>query len=401
MKRSMIAQYAVGLDAGSAHTRCVICLVEDSRLRFLGSGEIESIGWTKSRIADQEAVSTCIRSAVAQAEAQAQCSVEALVTGIAGASVEGGNNRGVYEFGRPRQISPDDLAYAADRAARVRLESDELLLQVFPQDFTIDGRAGYRNPKGATCSRLEANVYIMTGSRLEHDNLLAAVQRAHYAVEETVFEPVAAAYAAILPEDRARGVALVDIGLQSTDFVVYDGDAVVLGASLAICGDHFTRDVAFGLTLTYEDADLVKREYGCAILGLTADNSLIEIPSPEGRDPREAPRKVLNDILDARAEQLFQLLRVELAKIGMEQGLLEGIVLTGGGAQLNGMCDMAERVLNFEARNGLPVGIENWPDELNNPCWTTAAGLAMYSARLKGKREWKPKAPGLVGLILR
>ncbi len=393
-------QFAVGLDAGSSHTRCVICVVEESKLRFLGSGEIESIGWSKSRIADQEAVSTCIRSAVAQAEAQAQISVESLVVGIGGASVRGANNRGVYEFGRPRQISPDDLAYAADRAARVRLESDELLLHVFPQDFNVDGRAGYRNPKGATCSRLEANVHIMTASRQEHDNLLGAVQHSHYAVEDSVFEPVAAAYAAILPGDRIRGVALVDIGLHSTDVVVYDGDAVVAGASLPICGDHFTRDVAFGLKLTYEDADLVKRAYGCAILGLTADNSLIEIPSPEGREPREAPRKLLNDILDARAEQLFEMLRQELAGIGMEQGLLEGVVLTGGGAELNGMCDMAERVLNFETRNGLPQGIEDWPEELS-ASWTTAAGLAMYSGRIKGKREWKPKVPGLVGLILR
>lgn len=95
------------------------------------------------------------------------------------------------------------------------------------------------------------------------------------------------------------------------------------------------------------------------------------------------------------------MLRSELAKAGMERSLLEGIVLTGGGSLLNGMCDMAERVLNFQARNGLPVGIQGWPEALNNVCWTAAAGLAMYSARLKSKREWKPKVPGIVGLILR
>ena len=134
---------------------------------------------------------------------------------------------------------------------------------------------------------------------------------------------------------------------------------------------------------------------------MTADNSLIEVPSLEGRPPREAPRRLLNDILEARAEQLFFFVRSELAKVGMEQSLLEGIVLTGGGALLNGMCDMAERCLNFQARNGLPVGIQDWPEELENVCWTGAAGLAMYSARLKSKREWKSKVPGLVGLILR
>jgi cell division protein FtsA len=241
----------------------------------------------------------------------------------------------------------------------------------------------------------------MTISTQEHDTLIRAVHQAHFGVEETVFEPIAAAYASVLPDDRNRGVALVDIGLHSTDLVVYDGDAVVIAKSLPICGDHFTRDVAFGLKVSYEDAERLKQEYGCAILGLTADNSLIEVPSLEGRPAREAPRRQLNDILEARAEQLFLMLRAELVKAGMEQSLFEGVVLTGGGAQLNGMCDMAERVLNFQTRNGLPVGIEGWPDQVDNIYWTAAAGLSMYSGRLKSKREWKPKAPGLVGLILR
>jgi len=394
-------QYAVGLDAGSGHTRCVICVVEDSQIRFLGKGEIESIGWAKGRIADPQAVSACIHSAVQQAEADAQVAVDSLVAGVAGSSVDGDNRRGVYEFGRPREVTKDDLTYAADRAAHGRFESDVSLLHVFLQDFTVDGRAGFRNPKGAVCARLEANVHIATVNSQEHDNLVRAVHQAHFAVDETVFEPIASAYAAILPEDRSRGVALVDIGLHSTDFVVYDGDAVVLAKSIPICADHFTRDVAFGLKVTYEDAERLKREYGCAILGLTADNLLIEIPSLEGRAPREAPRRQLNDILEARAEQLFLYLQAEITKVGMEKSLFEGVVLTGGGAQLNGMCDMAERVLNFQTRNGLPLGIADWPEQIDNISWTAAAGLSMYSARLKSMREWKPKAQGLAGLILR
>lgn len=394
-------QYAVGLDVGSAFTRCVICVNEDRHLRFLGHGITESTGWQKGRIADPLAVSSCIQAAVQQAEIEAQAPVDAVVAGIAGSTVEGGTNRGVYEFGRPRPITQDELAFAADRAARVRLEHDRTLLNVFPQDFNLDGRAGYRNPQGVMCSRLEANVYILTAAAQEHDSLITAVHHAHFAVEETVFEPAAAAYASILPEDRTRGVALLDIGLHSSDLIVYDGDAAVLALSFPLCGDHFTRDVAFGLKTSYEDAERLKIEYGCAILGLTADNSLIEVPSAEGRAPREAARRILNDILDARAEQLFYMIKGELARAGMEQSLFEGIVLTGGGAMLNGMCDMAERVLNCQACNGLPHGILDWPSQLDNPAWTAAAGLAMYSARLKMKREGKTKAPGLVGMILK
>ena len=386
---------------GSAWTRAVVAVVEDNRVRYLGHGEIESLGWTRGRIADQQAISACMQAAVQQAEAEARVSIDGLVAGIGGSSVDGDNHRGVYEFGRPRPIAAEDLQYAAERASRVRMDDGRCLLHVFPQDFTLDGRAGYRNPKGSSCSRLEANVYIMTAAAQEHECLVSAVHQAHFAVEETVFEPVAAAYAALVAEDRTRGVALIDIGLHSTDIVVYDQEALILAKSLPICADHFTRDVAYGLKVSYEDAERLKIEYGCAMLGLTSDHSLIEVPSAEGRPAREASRMQLNDILEARAEQLFDMVRVELAKIGMEQNLYEGVALTGGGAVLNGMCDMAERVLNCPARNGLPTGIRNWPDELDNPTWTTAAGLAMYSARLKMKREWKRKAPGLVGMFLR
>jgi len=393
------SQIAVGLDAGSSFIRCVILAVEEQRLRFLAHSEVASLGWSKSKLADQQALSICIRSAVRKAEERAHVPVGAMVVGIGGATVDGHNSRGLYEFGRPRPITIEDMTYAVERSELARLEEDRMILHLFPQDFTLDGRSGKRYPRGSTCSRLEANVHLVTVSENEHNALVTAVQEASYAVEETVFEPVAAAYAAIDREDRDRGVAVVDIGMHSTDLVVYDGEAVLLARSLPISADHFTRDVAVGLTVHYDDAERLKLEYGCAMLGLTSDHSFIEIPSSDDRPPREAPRKQLNEILEARAEELFIHVGSELVTIGMEQKLLEGIVLAGGGAMLNGMCDMAERVLNCPARNALPAGIQDFPEELCNPAWTTAAGLAKYSARLAMKREGRRKAPGLVGLL--
>jgi len=393
--------YVAGLDAGGRHTRCVIGLVEEGRLRYLGHGEVESAGWSRDRLSDPSALTLCIGAAVREAEKKAGVSVEGMVVGVGGAGVEGFDNSGAYEFNHPRQVSREHMSFALDRAANVRLDEDRCLLQICPQDFTVDGRAGCQNPAGATCKRLEANVHVITAWKHEHTMLVNAVHQAHYAVEETAYEPLAAAYAAILAEDRTRGVALVDIGCDSTDIVVYEGESLVLARSLPVSADHFTRDVAWVLKVSYEDAEKIKREYGCAILGLTADNSLIEVPSPEGRAPREAPRRVLNEVLEARAEELFQFLKEALAAVAMEQNLLEGVVLTGGGSLLVGMCDMAERVLNVPARLGLAIGMENWPDEANNAAWTAAAGLCMYSARLKLKREWKRKAPGLIGLVLR
>lgn len=393
--------YSVGLDAGSAYTRAVIGVLEGGRLRFLGYGEARSEGWVKGRIADQRAVVESLRSSIREAERLAQTSVESVVVGVGGAAVRGANSRSVIEVGRPREIEERDVRRAIQRAGRVHLDEESMVLQLCPQDFVVDDRPGLRNPRRMVASRIEANVHLITVPVLDHNTLVGAANLASLTVEETVYEPLASCYAAVLPEDRREGIALVDIGAHSTDMVVYFGDCLQLASSLAICGDHFTRDVARGLCIGYEDAAQVKEEYGWAHAGLTAGNSFIELPSGEEREWREAPRRTLNQILEARAHELFEYVRRELARVGMDQELLGGLVLTGGAARLPGMCDVAERVLNCQARKGLALGIEDWPEVLDDVAWTTAAGLAMYSARLKMHGELERQSGGLLARMLR
>jgi len=393
--------YAAGLDAGSNWTRCLIGIVENAYIRLLGVGQSPSWGWSKGRVVDQQAVVESVRAAVDEAERSAGASVESGVVGMGGVTIQGLNHRGVYEMGRPREIGDVDLQYAVELASRIHLPADRMLLQMFPQDFAVDGRAEYRKPAGAIGARLESFVHVITASLQEHQVLVSAVNQAHLVVEETVYEPFAASYAAVLPEERYEGVAVVDIGSHSTDLVVYYGDTLMHSANLPVSGDHFTRDVSYGLCLTFEDAQRLKEECGCAILGLTSDNSLIEVPSPEGRPPREAPRRELNLILEARAEELFLYVRRELAAAGMENALMDGIVLSGAASMLPGMCDMAERVLNCQARNGLPIGVLDWPGELDTPEWTTAAGLVMYSARLKCRTDDNRRSGSLLSRVLR
>src|ERR1700676_944367 len=399
----MKIQLAVGLDAGRARTRCVICSIENGGIRYLAHGLAPAAGWSKGRVSDPVAVAESIRAAVTDAELGAQVSVDALTVGIGGADVRGAQSRGLYEFGRPRELAADDLEYAVELAADVRLERDRTLLHVMPQHLTRDGRAGFRRPQKSVCSRLEAHVHIVTASVQEHQAMVAAAHLAHLAVEETVYEPLAAAYACVQPEARARGVAVLDMGIQSTDLVIYDGDSILLAASVPVWGDHLTRDIAAIFKVTYEDAECLKQEYGCALLGMTADSTLIEVPSPEGRPSREARRSELHEMLEARAEELFLYVRAELHRVGMERHLYEGIILTGGGALLNGMCDMAERVLDCQAANGIVTedDIGGWPEELKSPLWTTAAGLALYSAKLKMHRPPSRHATGLMSLVMK
>jgi cell division protein FtsA len=396
-------QLAVGVDVGAHRTRTVICALENGALRYLSYGLARAAGWSKGRIIDHGAVAESIHAAVVDAERGSGVQVDAVTLGVGGMGVRGAQSRGLYEFGRSHEVDVEDLAYAVSLASEVRLERGRMLLHALPQDFTLDGRAGFRKPLRGVCARLEANVHIVTADLSEHHALVAAAHLAHLAVEETVFEPMAAAYACIRPEARAKGAALVDFGLHSTDLVVYDGDALLLAASIPVWADHMTRDIATIFKVTYEDAECLKHEYGCALLGLTSDSTLIEVPSPEGRASREARRSELIEILEARAEEVFLYVRSELQRVGMERTLYEGILLAGGGALLPGMCDMAERVLNCQAANGLATeeDIGGWPEELKTPLWTTAAGLAMYSAKLKLHRPPRRHAGGLMGMVLK
>jgi cell division protein FtsA len=395
--------FATGLDAGSTYTRCVISLLEDQHLRLVGYGSVPSRGWSKSRITDQQAVSECVLAAVEQAEAMAGTAIETVVAGLGGLTARGANSRGRMDFGRPREVEQRDINRAMDRAMHIQLQEDRMVLQLLPQDFVVDDQPGFHDPRNMMASVIEANAHLITISAQEHSNLVGAINRAHLSVDETVYEAIAACYASVLPSDRRDGVALIDIGAHSTEVVCYYGESAQIVASLRICGDHFSRDIAHAFRIPVESAAIVKHEFGGAISQGTAENSTVELPLVEahGREAREAPRKMLNEILESRTVELFEMVRAELARAGMQRAISSGLVIAGGGALLPGICDVAERVMECPARIGLAQGFRNWPEKLNDPAWTTVAGLSMYAARLRSQVDLERQSVGMLGRILR
>ncbi|MEO8595071.1 MAG: cell division protein FtsA [Candidatus Solibacter sp.] len=393
--------YAAGLDTGSRVTRLVILALENGRIRYAGASEVESQGWAKGRIVDQQAVSDTITAALREANCAAANALQSVVAGMGGPTVRGANGRGVLELGYVQEIQQSDVRRVTERASRVQLMEDRMVLQLFPQDFVVDGHPGHRDPRKMLASCLEINVHLVTASVQEHNAIVGAVNAAHLAVEETVYEALASCYAAVLPENRREGIAVVDIGAESTELVVYYGEAMHLASTVRICGDHFTRDLAQGLCLSFEDAELVKLEFGSAQVKDTPESVFVELPTPDDRQPREVQRQLVNRILSARAEELFRFVRGEFARVGMERSLIGGVYLTGSGAKLPGLCDAAEEVLGCRVRFGLTEGILDWPLELNDPAWCTAAGLAMYSAKLKEHAGLQKENATWIGKMLK
>ena len=395
--------FTAGLDAGSGWTRCVIAVLERRRPRIIGYGAVKSRGWSRGRITDQQAVSECILAAVEEAEKMAETTVGTVVAGVGGMSVRGANARARMDLGRPRDIDQRDVNRSMERVMKVQLQQDRMILQVLPQDFVVDEQPGFHDPRGMTASTLEANAHLVTFSTQEHETLVGAINRAHLAVDETVHEAVAACYASILPEDRKGGVALIDIGADSTEVVCYYGDSAQLVATLPVSGEHFSRDLAKVLCIPPDAAATVKEEFGGALAAGIPDHSMVELPLPEtsDRELREAPRRFVTEILEWRARELFAMLARELARVGMQGALANGLIIAGGGARLPRICDVAEDVLQCPARLGLTQGLVHWPDDINDPAWTTAAGLAMYAARLRTQVDMERQSAGVLGRIMK
>jgi cell division protein FtsA len=335
-----------------------------------------------------------------EAESAAQVSIGSVVAGIGGPAVRGHNAHGALDLGYVREIEQRDVNRVINRAAHVQLPPEWMVLHLFPQDFVVDGHPGHRDPRKMIASRLEAHVHMVLASAQEHNALIGAVNQAHLTVEETVSEALAACYGTVLPEERRAGVAVVDIGAHSTDLVVYYGEALCLASSLPLCGDHFTRDLAQSLRLDFDGAELVKLEFGGASEKESPDNVWVELPSPEDREGRSTTGKFINQVLEARAEELFALVDSELERVGMRRALFGGLFLTGAAAKLPELCDVAERVLDCRTRYGLARGIENWPASMLDPEWSVAAGLAMYSARLKARTQQQRRKGGWLTRIL-
>ena len=383
-----VSNYLVGLDLGTTQTRCVVGIEENGRLRCLSYGSAGSGGWKKGVIVDQEPVVQSIQQAVEEAEANGGLSIESAVVGV-GATVSSATSRGAISLvSRQQPVTRAEINQSVKTATRARLGEDRMLLQAIPVEFAVDGQEGIRNPLDMTGRRLEAQVRLITASTQAHMNLTTVVNRAGIVVEETIFEPFAGALATIGEQERQMGVAVADVGAGSTDLVAYLEDNLRVAVSIPIGGDHFARDVSYGLRTPELDAGRLIEEYGCAIADMTAENSRIEVPAADPERPlREAPRRTLNRILESRAEELFVYIEKELQRADLGGQLIAGLVLTGGVSKMTGLADMAERVLHAGVRIGLPAPLYELPEALDQPEWTTAIGLLLYAERLRLHRQ--------------
>jgi cell division protein FtsA len=391
-----VDDYIVGIDVGSSK---VVVLIgkRDGRgaVEVAGRGQAPNRGTRRGNIVNIEAAVEALKTASEEAEVMAGVEISRAFVGVAGADIRSVNGRGMVSVARKdREITKADIQRALDAAQSAAIPSDREILHAIPQEFVVDEQGGIADPLGMLGSRVEVLVHLVTGQAARSKTLLTCVNRAGIEVAEMVFEPIATAEAVLTPDERDLGALLVDVGAGTTAYALYADGEIQHSGVLPVGAGHFTNDLAMVLRTPYAEAERIKNKEGCCLLSMVQEEEGISVPAVAGGAARVVPRREICEILQPRAEELLTLLRDEIQISGWDSTLRGGIVLTGGGAQLDGLLELAGQVFNASVRYGLPHGLGGLVDVINSPGWATAAGLLRYGAHAETAAERRPRRKG-------
>ena len=376
--------FFTAIDVGSAKTCALMAEVTDNGLRYRGHGVADSRGSRKGVIVELDKAVAAIQKAVEVAEDTAGAAIEHATVGIGGSHVRGINTHGGISLGtRPREIGRDEIKQAVERARAIPLPPDREILHLLPQEFILDNQSGIHDPLGMMAARLEVRVHMVTAATSALQNVITAVNKAGVHVDDTVFEPLAAADSVLRSDERELGVCLADIGAGSTELIVFQQGAVSHTAVIPVGGDHFTSDLSVGLCTALGEAEKIKKVYGNAIVTLIPEGNEVEVPSVGDRPSRLLPQRLVAEILEPRARELFEMMRDALRQSGMYELCIAGIVLTGGASRLPGIFDVAESVLRKPVRLSWPSPLAKMPTTLAEPEFATLLGMVNYGQRAR------------------
>ena len=378
----------VGLDIGTTKICTVVGELVEGQCNIIGLGTSPSKGLRKGVVINIESTVQSIKKAIEEAELMAGCRISSVYAGIAGGHIKGINSHGVIAV-KNREIGPNDVKRVIDAASAVAIPMDREVIHIIPQEFIVDDQDGIKDPIGMSGVRLEGRVHIVTGAITSAQNIIKCANRAGLDVDDIVLEQLGSSEAVLTPEEKELGVAIIDIGGGTTDLVIFSNGAIKHTAVFSLAGSHVTSDISMGLRTPVEEAEKIKIRYGCALSSLVRKDEMIEVPSVGGRKPRVLSRQTLTEIVEPRVEEILTLVHNEVVRMGYANLIAAGVILTGGGAILEGAPELAEQIFNLPVRRGTPIGIGGLIDLVNSPIYATGVGLVLHGSRNKAASRFK------------
>jgi cell division protein FtsA len=363
--------------------------------RILGVGVAPSAGLSKGMVDNIREATEAIRASVEKAERASGTRILSAFVGLSGAHVESVNNRGIVAVpDRSRPISQDDIARALEGAKIISVPSNREILHVLPRFYVVDGQDNVSDPLGMYGQRLDVEAHIITVASSALANVSKVVEAAGVQVDEIVLQPLAGAEAVLTAEEKRQGVILADIGGGCTDISVFVEGSIQHTATLPVGGNHITRDLVVGMRCPYHSAEEAKERYGNALPRLVDADETIEIEAFGADRQRVYERRMVCQIIQARCEEILEMIVTEVGRATEVELVSAGLVLTGGTARLPALDLLAEQVTRLPARIGLPSRIFGLVDELHDPAFATAVGLLQWAV---GEQELSPARAAAMG----
>lgn len=367
-----------GLDIGTSKIIALIGEVtSDGAIEIIGIGRHPSRGLKRGVVVDIEATVNSIQRAVQEAELMANCEVRTVYAGIAGSHIRSLNSHGIVAI-RDQEVSQADVERVIDAAKAVAIPADQKILHILPQEFIIDHQGSIREPIGMAGVRLESRVHIVTGSVSAAQNIVKCVRRCGLEVNDIILEQLASSHAVLTEDEKDLGVCLIDIGGGTTDIAIFCEGAIQHTAVIPIAGDQVTNDIAMALRTPTKAAESIKVSHACALPELSNSNQMLEVASVNERPGRKVSAKALSDVVSARYEELFSLVRNELRRSGFEDRMAAGIVLTGGASNVRGAIELAELCFEMPVRKGCAHHVSGLAEATENPSFATGVGLLLH-----------------------
>ena len=399
---------AVGLDIG---TTKIVAMIgkknEYGKLEILGIGKSKSLGVHRGVVNNITQTIQSIQQAVTDAENDSGYKINDVVVGIAGQHIRSIQHSDYISRPNSEEVIGDlDIDTLIGQVHKLAMLPGEEIIHVLPQEFKIDGQAEIKEPIGMYGGRLESSFHVVVGQAASIRNLGRCVKSAGLELSGLTLEPLASADAVLSQEEKEAGVALIDIGGGTTDLAIFKDGIIRHTAVIPFGGNVITEDIKEGCSIIEKQAELLKTRFGSAWPGENKDNEIVSIPGLRGREPKEISLKNLSKIIHARVVEIIEQVYAEVKLYGHEdpkKKLIAGIVLTGGGAQLQHIKQLVEYITGMDTRIGYPnehlAGDSD--EELSSPLYATAVGLVMNSIRNNTKSatpfvEMKKEEPVVV-----
>jgi len=387
-------QILCALDVGSSKTRLLMARMHRSgKLEMLAGGSTDTCGLTKGIVVNLADVVTAIRCVIEEVESKIDIPVSRVVAGISGNHIMSHNFSGAIEItGKHSEVTSKDME-SVIRAATIPLSQEREVIHILPTEFFLNGRGGIKNPVGLTGPQLDLNLHVVSCDSALSQNLVSAANKARIKVQRIILQSIASGEAVLTPEEKSLGVAVIDIGAGTTDIAVHLENSICHTSVLPVGGAHFTNDLVEALHTSRQEAERVKIEFGSVIPEQIDPEEMTGAQGLGMRDSCDFSRKEICEYLYDRGAELLEFVKNDIFGSIAKEKLLAGAVLTGGGSQMEGISDLAGRILEMPVRLGIPTGFEGLRTELEHPTFSCAVGLILLEARKTENQDFfsRPK----------